>query len=92
MLTLEKLKSLPANYIFALGEIRDCPNGLNMTGSGKTLGWVAVRGSKNDWAIYCDSAQNTYEHIKRWGNKVYGVDHIKKLVPCDSEAFAMYRF
>jgi len=45
MLTLEDLKNLEPNTIFAKGIIVDSPEGINMARSGKMLRWVAVRGS-----------------------------------------------
>jgi hypothetical protein len=66
-LTLQDLKELAPNSIFASGEILDNPEGVNMTGSGKMLRWVAVRGGIHDWAIYCHFADKTKEWIKNHG-------------------------
>lgn len=91
MLTLEMLKEMPEDTIIATGTALDEPNGLFMANTGKMLRWVAVRGGIHDWAIYCHFAFNPVEWILRFGDKVHFDSHIKKLVPCDDEAFKMYR-
>ena len=91
MLTLKKLKEMKSGTIFAKGEIIDSPYGINMANTSKLLKWVAVRGGIHDWAIYCHLALNSYEWIRSQGNKVHSEENIKKLVPCDEEAFNMYR-
>lgn len=92
MLTIKQLKEMKPNTIFAKGEIVDSPDGININNSGKQLRWVAVRGGIHDWAIYCHLAEKEYEWIKDWGDKVHSEQNIKKLVPCDDEAFKMYRY
>lgn len=91
MLTIEKLKAMEPFTIFASGTIEDNPDGLHMTGSGKLLVWVAKRGQIHDWCIYTHWAENGKAYAASNGDKVYSTEHIKKLVPCDDEAFAMYR-
>ena len=69
--------------------------------------WVACRGGIHDWAIYHSLDSNlepsdymggfqhleaSEEQIKRGGAKLRREDEIKKFVPCDDEAFAMYRY
>ena len=92
MLTLEKLKEMKPDTIFAKGEIVDSPDGINMTNSGKMLKWIVIRGGIHDWAIYCHLAEKDYEWIKDYGDKVHSKENIKKLVSCDDEAFKMYRY
>ena len=91
MLTLEELNQLPPGTIFASGVANDSEDGLFMAGTGSELRWVAVRGDTHDWAIYCQFADKSAEWIKSHGDKVHMKEHIKKLVPCDDEAFKMYR-
>lgn len=91
MLTLEQLKSMPPQTIFATGTIIDSPDGLNMTNSYKMLRWVAVRGGIWDWAIYAHYEGFPEEFIAAHGSKVHRDHHIKTLVPCNKEAFDMYR-
>jgi len=91
MLTLQKLKDMNPGTIF---EFKLGSNGE------RTFMWVAVRGDIHDWAIY--TSLNAIPMVDFWagdkdgiatmGDKVYDKESIKKLVPCDDEAFAMYRF
>lgn len=95
MLTLKDLKEMEKETIFAQGEIIDSPEGINLANTGKTIKWVACRGWIEDWAIYADNPytpQSSFEEVARMGDKVSLEVHIKKLVPCDDEAFAMYRY
>ena len=65
----------------------------------RTFKWVAVRGGIHDWAIYTtlnaiplrDFWVADKEGIAKWGQKLYDEEMIKKLVPCNDEAFRMYR-
>ena len=91
MLTVEQLKEMQQNEIFATGIVLDNPDGVNMTNSGKTLRWIAQRGRIHDWTIYCHWAEHSVGYIAMSGDKVCSPNHIKKLVPCDDEAYAMYR-
>lgn len=91
MLTLKMLEDM-GQGIFAQGEAEDSPNGINMTNSGKMLRWVACRGGIPDWAIYCLFADSDWEEVIRVGDKVHSKGHIRKLVPCDDEAFSKYRY
>lgn len=52
MLTLQELKDMDPDTIFATGTTTDDSAGINMTGSGRELRWVACRGGIWDWAIY----------------------------------------
>lgn len=89
-LTLGQLKYMEPG-IFATGTVSDNPTGINMTNSGRTLRWVAVRGQIHDWAIYVAPEEWSAEATKRQGDKVHDILNIKKLIDCDNEAFAMYR-
>jgi hypothetical protein len=92
MLTVEKLKGFAPSQIFATGEADDNRQGLFMANTGRRLRWVAVRGVVHDWAIYCGFAEWGEEEVYRHGDKVLRERHIKMCVPCDEEAFRMYRF
>lgn len=92
MLTLELLKEMAPHKVFATGLATDKEGSLFMTGSGEQLMWVAERGSYHDWAIYCHYSFHGEEWIRRHGDKVCRESHIKLLVPCDDEAFKMYRY
>lgn len=92
MLTLQELKDMDPDTIFATGTTTDDPAGINMTGSGRELRWVACRGGIWDWAIYIQDESWPADEVKRMGDKVGSEVNIKKLVPCDDEAFGMYRY
>ena len=85
MLTLEKLKAMESNTIFASGVTDDSRLYKD------PVRWVAVRGGIWDWAIYYHTPEHTEYYIKRSGDKCYIDVVIKELVHCDDEAFAMYR-
>lgn len=120
MLTLQELKDMKPDTVFAKGQgliihpwfNSKCPNLVNENGEPDEKGkyvkvnWLACRGGIHDWAIYHSLDANlepddylggfthleaTDEQIKRGGAKLRREDEIKKFVPCDDEAFAMYR-
>ena len=74
------------------GLATDSPEGIHMTGSGAELRWLAVRGGIHDWTIYCHRSEKSLLYIKKCGDKVSVGCTIRKLVPCDDEAFNMYRY
>jgi len=92
MLTLKDLKEMQPESIFDEGIAINNSMGLNMTGTGEELRWVAVRGGIHDWAIYCHLSTYDKEWIAKHGDKVHSGRHIRMLVSCDDEAFAMYRY
>jgi hypothetical protein len=92
MLDRKMLVDMPPQTMFACGETTDDSEGIEMTGSGKSLKWVAVRGAIPDWCIYIHWSFNTFKDIKTMGDKVCNETNIKRLVPCDDEAFQRYRF
>ena len=91
ILTLKKLKKMKPHTIF---EFRLGHSGI------RTFKWVAKRGYIHDWAIYTslnavpfkDLWAGDKERISEWGEKVTDEIMIKELVPCDDEAFKMYRY
>lgn len=91
MLTLQQLKDMEPNTIFATGETTDGYDAVNMYGKGQELRWVATRGGIHDWAIYIAPKDWTEEMIKSNGDKVHNRTSVRKLVPCDDEALEMYR-
>ena len=91
-ITVEQLNDFDKHTIFAYGHCSDDPKGVNITGSGGILKWVAVTGEVGDWAIYCHWADNTYVWIKDYGDKIVRREHIRKLVPCTDEALHKYRY
>lgn len=92
MLDKKMLMDMPPDTIFAQGEIIDSPEGVNMSNSGKLLKWVACRGGYYDWCIYIQFAIHDFDYVKRMGDKIITEFYIKRLVPCDDEAFELYRY
>ena len=91
-LTLEKLEAIEPGTMFATGFAMDNSDGLNMAATGKKLKWCAVKGhGHHDWAIYCHFAQMDDDYVRRSGDKVNSEINIRRLVPCDDEALALYR-
>lgn len=90
-ITLQQLKDMNPGTIFASGVTEFYSN---------VVHWVAIRGGIHDWAIYYKpeafamaySDRFAFEkNIAEWGDKIHDVMKIKELVPCDEQAFAMYR-
>ena len=86
---------MPPGTTFAVGVAKDEPGSLNMARTGKKIKWVAKRGEgMHDWAIYCyfnEPVEVTMGYVTSWGDKVFSEEHIKMLVPCDDEAYSLYR-
>jgi hypothetical protein len=77
--------------IFAKGSAPDSPKGLHMTGSGKTLYWVAVKGYADDWSVYCGWEDDPVS-LRNFGDKVCGKENILRVVPADGHMMAKYRY
>lgn len=92
MLTLGDLKAMKPNTIIGSGIEENSSEGIFMTRDGGSLRWVAVRGGIWDWAIYCYWSDRSIEWVMAHGDKVCCKETIRKLVPCDDEAFKMYRW
>ncbi len=54
--------------------------------------WVAKRGGYHDWCIYYHNIDKDQGFIESQGDKMFTEAAIKDLVPCDEEAWNMYRF
>lgn len=92
MLSKRQLMDMPDNTIFAHGLVADGADGVNITNSGRVLRWLAKRGNGfYDWTIYIGLSSDPESYIVTNGDKVTGEAHIKKLVPCDDEAYKLYR-
>ena len=97
MLTLETLKNMEPHRIIARGQVLDHhDDGVSIAGTGKWVRWVAKRGGIHDWAIYIQNPhygelERDYPDVMARGDKLVGECNIKRLVPCDDEAFKMYR-
>lgn len=90
----------PENLVNELGEP-------DKKGKCVKVKWVAIRGGYHDWAIYHSLDANleptdslggfshlkaSDEQISKSGAKLRGEEKIKEFVPCDDEAFTMYRY
>jgi hypothetical protein len=54
--------------------------------------WAAKRGDGfHDWALYYHHSTETVDYVLRYGDKSTTEAVIRRLVPCDDEAFALYR-
>jgi hypothetical protein len=92
MLTVKMIESMQPCEIFATGTANDSPDGLFIANTNRPLRWVAIRGGAPDWAIYCHFAEHDEQFVRDQGDKVTFEKNIKKLVPCDDEAFKRYRY
>jgi hypothetical protein len=85
-LTFNKLKEMPPHAVIASGVTHD-PRLYK-----DPVRWVAKRGYIHDWTIYYHHEHHSEDYVKTSGDKCFTHDVIKELVPCDEEAFQMYRF
>lgn len=85
-LTLQNLKKMEAGTIIASGV------GLYKELHKEPVKWVAVRGRIHDWAIYHEHPNMEIEYVTAYGDKIRTESIIRQLVPCDNEAFKMYRY
>lgn len=88
MLTIEDLKTFGPGIFAARTFIDDG----SFMQNGLLLKMVAVKGHINDWCIYVGKEDQSYEEIARTGDKITGTYLIKGLMPCDEDAFKMYRY
>jgi len=85
-LTLQNLKEMEAGTIIASGV--DLYEELYK----EPIKWVAIRGGIHDWSIYYGQPEMIDEYITAYGEKCHTESIIKELVPCNDEAFKMYRY
>lgn len=91
MLDEKMLRDMPAHTAFATGVATDDMAGINMSNSGIPLRWIAKRGGIHDWAIYCQDAEMSFDSILKHGDKIANLETVRRLVPCDDAALALYR-
>ena len=90
-MTKQEFDKLPPGKIFAKGVTTNAPGGLNMTGEGETIFWVATKGGNNDWCIYTHISSCDFGWIKKYGDKVHDKTNIQNVFSCDEEMFKRYR-
>lgn len=89
-LTMEQLEKFNPGQIFATGL---STNKSLCWPFRKEVRWVAVRGHGiPDWAIYFHDSSREEDYIKQSGNKLHDEKLIRRFVPCEDDAFEMYRF
>jgi hypothetical protein len=85
MLDRKMLEDMPLGTIFA--------DGVNNDHVGyRDFRWIAIRGGIADWAIYYDRTTNNMDWVRNYGAKMLNPEKIRELVPCEDEAFEMYRY
>ena len=85
-LTIKDLKEMEPNKVFSFGK------GYYPKLAEEEVLWVAKRGNYHDWTIYYGPSDWSRTRVEKSGKKVFSEEVIKTLVPCDDEAFKMYRF
>lgn len=86
MLTTEVLKDMNPGKRFATG-IGTYPELHSIE-----IRWVAVRGEgMHDWCIYYHKSSKDIDTVSRVGDKMFTESVIKRLIPCDDEAYSLYR-
>jgi hypothetical protein len=93
-ITEKIFKQIPNGTIFGVGVIPNQPDGLYMTNEnvGELLLWVAVKGYGDDWCIYCGWLNEiSIEGVRKNGEKVHDINHIKKCIDCTEDILAKYR-
>ena len=85
LLTISKLKEMkPGEFATGVGtypEIIDIE-----------IRWAAVRGGYHDWTIYYLSSIHSIQTVITNGDKMFTKSVIERLVPCDDDAYKMYRY
>ena len=91
-LTASFIDSLPEETVLREGIDWDDSRGLNMTGYGTLLRWIAITGCAGDWAMYClrDDAGVDSHKIAAEGAKVPKALALRVL-PCHPSAADRYR-
>ena len=85
-LTIDKLKNMSPEERFATG------TGTYPELYETEIRWVAVRGrGMPDWCIYYHLSEKSVDMVAREGDKCYDESVIKRLVPCNDEAYKRYR-
>lgn len=97
MLTLQQLKDMPSEHIFASWVTTDDPDGINIWNTGSEIQWVAVRwDGYHDWAVYMRGHWNglslipDIHSIARSGDKC-PKSYVRNILQCDDEALELYR-
>lgn len=76
---------MPPSTCFATGVVNDPRL------HGEPVRWAAKRGGIHDWTIYYHLESRPLGYVLEVGDKCITEAVIKELVPCDEEAYKMYR-
>lgn len=84
--------------MLSINKLKEMKRGMFATGTGtypeiyeQEIKWVAVRGIIHDWCIYYHLSDRSSYWVCAHGDKMFTESVIKRLVPCDEEAYGMYR-
>jgi hypothetical protein len=93
-MTLKEYNQIPNDSIIAKGIVPNSHEGItaSRTRKGDNLIWIAKKSYYGDWAIYIHWEEKGEEYVLDYGDKVYSIPDIKKLLPCDDEVMKLYRF
>ena len=98
LIKMNRKSNMEELKILTLQILKDMEPGTFAKGEGTYPGlhadpirWVAVRGGIHDWALYYHHAYHSFKYVKKTGDKSFTESIIRDLVPCDDEAWAMYR-
>lgn len=83
MINASQLKSMPANHVFAKGEI-DIPEL-----SEKTLRWVA-KWNGDSWRLLVAPNEHNFKEVELRGKIVDREIYIQKIQPASADAMALY--
>lgn len=92
ILTLDTLDKSTDDSLLASGIAPDNADGLNMTGSGELLRWVAIRGAIGDWCMYTHWEYNSMEYVMTQGDKVMTAHNIRNVLEVSDEVMKRYRY
>jgi hypothetical protein len=91
MLNILQYHKIPVGEMFQMGLVEDSPTGCNMSGSQKMLRYVAVKGGV-DWALYVGTSDQSFDEIRRGGDKPSSEPNIRNTIDCDDQVFSLYRY
>lgn len=91
IVTVNLFALVPAGKIFATGIAPDSPEGLNMTGGGRMLAWIAKKGEANDWCVYTHYSSHDIDFLSMQGDKVHDRKNIDNILLIDDYVWEKYR-
>lgn len=89
-ITKTKFSKFLDNEIFAKGESVDNEGGLNATGTGREIHWIAIKGSDGKWAIYYAFSSGEI-FIRNYGEKLRDLTNLSNIMNVDSTVLSLYR-